>query len=137
MKKRKIIEKNGKYYTVRGIELTHCSNTMTTAEFFSFILGGLRRLTKYWRPKLDKLHEGRRKYTGIDKRTKWEYQCEYCLNWFKQMHIEMDHIIPCGGCNSYDKVVPWLKKAFIEKEGYQILCITCHTKKTNGERNLK
>jgi hypothetical protein len=132
--KRKVIEKDGKYYTPRGVELTRCSHTMTEAQFFSFILSALRRATKYWTPKMEKMREGRRAYKGDNKRIKWEYQCEQCLTWVLQKDIEMDHIIPCGGMNGWDKLVPWCQKAFVEKEGYQRLCKNCHLTKTSEER---
>ena len=78
MKKIIRIEREGKYYTKRGVELTRASNTMTEAQFWAFILSALRKATKFWKPKMDCLNDGRRKYEGDNKRLKWEYLCDSC-----------------------------------------------------------
>lgn len=136
-KDRKIIEKDGKRYTTRGVELTHASQTLTTAEFWSFILGGLRKLTKFWKPKLDCLKSARRPYTGLDKRTKWEYTCAICKKWYKQKDVEVDHIIPIGGLNGPSKLATWVERAFVEIDGYQVLCKPCHLQKSKKEKQEK
>lgn len=139
-KKRKVVERDGKFYTVRGVELTRAHHTKTEAEFIAYILSGLARLTKYWPPTIAKLREGRRPNQSDNKKLKWENNCEACLGWFPESQIEVDHIIPKGGIsgeNWRDKVVPWLDRALIEIEGLQRLCKTCHTKKTNEERGRK
>ncbi len=133
-KQRKTKMVGGEVCSVRGVPLTKCSNTMTNSQFVAFILSGLRRLTKYWKPKLDKMLEGRRPYTGTDKRTKYEYQCATCKQWFKKSGIEMDHISNCGGLKDIADVPRWIEQAFCEKEGYQILCKPCHLIKTQQER---
>ncbi len=136
-KQRIVIEKDGKYYTKRGVELTRASHTKTEAEFWAYILSALRRATKYWRPKMDKLKEGRRPNQSNNKRLKWENNCERCKKWYPESDIEVDHIINCGGITSIDKVAPWIIKAFVEVDGYQRLCKICHKQKTQKERNIK
>jgi hypothetical protein len=131
---RKVTEKDGKFYTPRGVELTRAHHTKTEAEFWAFILSALRKATKYWKPKMVKLEEGRRPSQSSNKRLKWEFSCESCKGWFPQSEIEIDHIIPCGGINGLDKVCNWIIKAFVEIEGFQRLCTTCHAEKTRGER---
>ncbi len=132
-----VIEKDGKYYTKRGVELTRASHTKTEAEFVAYILSALRKATKFWKPKCDKLKEGRRPNQSNNKRLKWENNCEQCKQWFPESEIEVDHIIKCGGISGkdwLDKVAPWIVRAFVEVEGYQRLCKACHKLKTNGER---
>lgn len=136
-KKRTIIEKEGKFYTVRGVELTRASHTMTESEFWAKILSALRNATRFWKPAQDKLNEGRRNSMSSNKRLKYEYNCESCRKWFPQKEIQLDHIIPCGGINGIDKVAGWIEKAFVEIEGYQRLCVSCHNKKTLAERKIK
>lgn len=137
----KRIEIDGKWYRLKangkpGVELSYCSNTKTKAEVMSLVLSALRRATKYWKPKLDKLNEGKRAYRGTNPRQKWEYQCEKCLRWFKKDDIEMDHILPCGGIDDFSKVSDWCIRAFVEKDGYQRLCSKCHKIKTRRDRGL-
>ncbi len=134
-KKRKITEKDGKFYTPRGVELTRCSNTKTEAEFFSWIRSNCRKMTTRWKPRFDKLAEGKRKSESDNKRLKWEYSCEECEGWFPGSQIEIDHIVPCGGLNGWDKILPWFKNALVEIDGYQRLCKTCHRIKTNEEQD--
>lgn len=135
MKKIIRIERDGKYYTKRGVELTRASNTMTEAQFWAFILSALRKATKFWKPKMDCLNDGRRKYEGDNKRLKWEYLCDSCGEYYPQKYIQIDHIVPCGGLNCAEKVAEWIERAFVEREGYQRLCKDCHIKKTNRERH--
>lgn len=130
---RKTKEIDGKLYTIRGVELTRCSHTMTEAQFFSWVLSNARRLTTRWKPRNDALIEKRREYKGPDKRTKWEYQCSLCYNWYKKKDIEADHIIPCGGINGWEKIEGWYRRAFVEKEGFRVLCKECHNTITHGD----
>ena len=113
-----------------GVELTHCSNTMTKAQMVGRVLSALRESTRYWLPKMDKLNEGRRKRAdGV-----LENKCEQCEDWFRLNDLEVDHIVPCGGMNCFSKAQGWLEKAFVEKEGFQLLCKICHLQKTLREK---
>ncbi len=132
-KKRTVIEKDGKFYTPRGIELTRNANTMTEAQYFAMILSALRGTTRFWKPCLMALEAASRPSQSTNKRLKKEYQCNHCKEWFKRKDVEIDHIIPCQGITSYDRIVTWLMLAHVE-EGFQILCKPCHRIKTNEER---
>lgn len=133
-KDRKVFERDGKFYTQKGIELTRCSNTMTESEFFSWILSNARKLTLRWKPRNDALNMARRPYSGPDKRTKWEYQCSQCVDWFPKKMVEADHITPCGGMKSYESISLWYKRALVEMLDFKVLCKTCHNSKTQRER---
>lgn len=132
-KKKARIEKDGKYYTARGKELTRCSNTMTEAQFFSWILSNARRLTLRWKPRGDCLLEARRPYKGPNKRQQWEYNCSICNGWFSAKEVEADHIVPCGGIKSFDGIQGWYERALVEKEGFRVLCKECHYIITFGD----
>lgn len=136
-KPRKVVEKDGKFYTARGVELTRASHTKTEAEVSAMVLSALRRMTKFWKPKMDCINDGKRPYTGNNKLQKYEYHCEGCDKYVKQTEIHADHIINCGGISGVDwmdKIKPWLIKALVERTGYQRLCKTCHDAKTKKER---
>ena len=125
----------GMWMTQRGVPLTRASNTKTESEFWSFILSALRKATRFWQPATDKKLEGRRPSQSSNKKLKWEFHCEGCGGWFPESEIQLDHIIPIGGLNGPDKVVPWIEKAFVEKDGFQRLCKDkCHAAKTAKER---
>jgi len=136
-KPRTRIERDGKFYTVRGVELTRAGATMTEAQYVARILSALRGATKFWPPKMQKLAEGRRPNQSTNKRLKWENNCEQCKQWFPESNIEIDHIINCGGISGadwLDKIKPWVLRAFVEIEGYQRLCLECHKSKTAKEK---
>ncbi len=135
-KKRKVTEDNGRFFTPRGVELTRNAHTMTEAEYFSMILSALRGTTRFWKPCLLTLEAAKRKNEGSNKRLKYEYQCATCSGWFARKLVQIDHIVPCGGINGYDKILPWILLAHVE-DGFQVLCKGCHKQKTGVERNAK
>jgi hypothetical protein len=138
-KKRKVVEKDGKFYSARGVELTRASHTKTENEFIAHVLGSLRNGTKFWKPKMEKLAEGRRPNQSSNKRLKWENNCEQCKQWFPESSIQIDHVIPCGGISGddwLDKIKEWIIKAYVEIDGYQRLCKQCHAEKTKKERGI-
>lgn len=132
-KKRIRTFKDGKWYSPKGIELTRNANTMTEAEYFSMILSALRQTTRFWKPTIAVLEKACRPSQSTNKRLKKEYQCNKCSHWFPKSNVQVDHIVPCGGINSYERVVPWLKLAHVE-QGFQVLCKPCHAVKTQEER---
>ena len=134
-RKTKIID--GVICSVRGVPLTRASNTMTEAQFFSWILSNARRLTIKWKPRNDKLNEGRVPYKGNDKRTKWCYSCEHCGQYFKRSQIDLDHIVPCGGISCFEDIEGWYRRAFVEKDGFRRLCIECHNRRTQQDRIMQ
>jgi len=135
-KKRKVTERDGKFFTPRGVELTRNAHTMTEAQYWSMILSALRGTTRFWKPCLIALEASKRKSESSNKRLKYEYICAHCSGWFARKLVQIDHIIPCGGINGLDKVLSWILLAHVE-EGFQILCKECHKIKTKEERDAK
>lgn len=110
---------------------------MTEAEFFAFILSGIRRFTFTWRPRTEALNEARRTCTGSDKRTKYEYQCKFCENWFKRKEVDLDHIVACGGVTNFNHIAGCYERSLCEKDGFRVLCKECHLKHTLQQRKDK
>ncbi len=107
------------------------SGLWTTARFFSFIRSNLRRLSRKWGPIVQHaMAVARRKYTGPNKKQKWEYQCSCCRHWFLARLVQVDHIEACGSLKSWDDVVPFLKRLLVEVEGLRVLCKRCHHLRT-------
>ena len=113
----------------------------TEARYHSFITGLLRAGLQRWGPK----------YTCIKNarvRRGW-YLCEHCEkevpatlppkpgNKRRIKNIVADHIQaivdPAKGFISWDE---FIKRAFVELDGYQALCSSCHSKKTQEEREI-
>ncbi len=109
----------------------------STARFFSFIRSALRRAWTRWAPKYEALADVKRKYTGDNKRQKFEYKCAECSNYFPQKEIEVDHLTPCGSLKNYDDIGPFVKRLFVSKDKLRVVCKGCHKEKTKKERDRK
>jgi 5-methylcytosine-specific restriction endonuclease McrA len=118
-------------------EKTRNNKTMTESQFWAFIRAALRQKSRFWKPITACKMNNRRKYEGINKRQKYEYQCNKCKHWFKDTHIAVDHIVPCGALNNSADLPGFVDRLFCEMNGLQLLCEECHQLKTNMERPLK
>lgn len=120
---------------MRGKPKTRGCNTMTESAFWSMIRSALRQKSRWWPPVKLAKQRARRIYHGLNKRQKYEYQCNDCKRWFIEKDISVDHIIPCGSLTCADDLPVFVEKMFCEVEGLQVLCGDCHSKKTANERN--
>ena len=84
-----------------------------------------------WPVKQDALQSARRDSQRND-RTKWEYQCASCLEWFAGKDVGVDHIEECGSLDDMNKFIGTL---FCEEGNLQVLCVGCHKVKTKESRN--
>lgn len=116
---------------------TRGNNTLTEAGYWGKIRSVLRRGFRFYPPiKLCK-ENSRRKYTGKNKRLKWEYECAKCGKWFKEKEIQVDHIVPLGSLKCGDDLAGFIERLTCEVDGLQILCKSCHQTKTNKERKQR
>lgn len=106
----------------------------TQARFWGFVRSGLRSASSRWPPKYQALANAKRKYEGPNKRQKWEYQCASCGGWFPTKEVSVDHIEPVGTLKDYEDLPEFVQRLFCGIEGLQILCSSCHSKKTKEER---
>ena len=120
----------------RGLK-ARCGGLWTEARYFSFIRSNLRRAWSKYPVKFIVLKEARRPYEGDDKRTKWEYQCNICSNWFKTKDVEVDHIEPAGSLKKFGDLAGFCERLFCEKDNLRVLCKKCHKKITDAERKKK
>lgn len=97
---------------------------------------GLRALWTKYPVKYQVLQEARRKSQSPNKKLKWEFCCKECNNWFPQKQVSVDHIISAGSLNDFSDLPGFVERLLCKKEGLQVLCDTCHQKKTNEEREL-
>jgi len=130
VKKNKLVKKSRK-----RVLRTRNAGKWTEAQYFSRIRSALRRTFRFWEPMKEALEKASRPSRSENKRLKKEYQCAHCQNWFKRADVEVDHIIPCGSLNSYEEIVPFLKRLTVEEAGaFQVLCKPCHLIKTKKDR---
>lgn len=136
MAKSKRVRKKAVKKAVRKsrVEKPYNHGTMSKSMFFSMIRSALRQKSRWWKPIAECKKRSRRDYKGPLKRQKFEYQCNYCKNWFPEKKVAVDHIIPAGELNSFEDLAEFTKKLFCEIDGLQVLCETCHDVKTKQEK---
>ncbi len=106
------------------------AGTMTESAFWSFVRSSLRRRTIGWKPIGICKANAKRKYVGANKRQKFEYQCNKCKNYFPDKEISVDHIIPAGSLTCSQDLPGFIDRLFVELDGLQCLCSTCHNAKS-------
>jgi 5-methylcytosine-specific restriction endonuclease McrA len=116
---------------------TRNAGTMTDAAFWSFIRSSLRQKSRWWKPIAQAKAKAKRSYKGPLKRQKFEYQCAECSNWFPDKEINVDHIIPAGTLRCANDLPGFVERLFCEVDNLQVLCETCHNKKTQDEKSKK
>lgn len=101
---------------------------------FKWVKRYIELISYKWPPRNQALRAARRVSKLADKRTKWQYKCARCKKWFKQSQIQIDHIVPKG---RYDKdtFFVWLDRLFCDTDGFQVLCVPCHKKKSAREHS--
>lgn len=90
----------------------------------------LRRATYRWSARSEALKEARKERNS--------YECATCKDRFKNNDVVLDHILPVVdpklGFTNWDDYVD---RMFPEKEGFQVLCKSCHDIKTELEDAMR
>jgi 5-methylcytosine-specific restriction endonuclease McrA len=121
----------------RGVK-DKAGGTWTNSRYFGFIRSALRRAWSKYPVKYQALNAARRPSQLEDKRTKWEYQCNCCNEWFKSVDVQVDHIQSAGTLTEYEHLPAFVERLFCEVDNLQVLCKPCHKAKTAEERlNVK
>ena len=110
------------------------AGTMSESAFWGFIRSALRQKSRWWKPIGLCKQKSRRPYKGPNKRQKFEYQCNSCKQWFPEKKINVDHIVPAGSLNSAADLPGFVERLFCEIDNLQVLCESCHNKKTANEK---
>lgn len=117
----------------RGVK-DMAGGTWTRSRYFSFIRSALRQSWSRYPVKHQFLKSKQLPYTGSDKRTKFEYECEACHSIFKGKDVQVDHIEPAGSLLKYEDLPAFVERLLCEADNLQLLCKECHKKKTAEER---
>lgn len=107
------------------------------AKFWSFIRSGLRAKWSRWPPKYQVLSDAKRNSKSDNKRLKYEFQCNECREWFPNKEVSVDHIVPVGTLRSYEDLPAFVQRLFVGVDKLQVLCSTCHNKKTRTENEQR
>ena len=120
-------------------ERTKGAGLYTEAGFVSFIKSALRRASSRWKPKTDTIKAARRE--------KGRYECALCKEIVpvtiindkgkRVNNIEADHVIPV--VDPEIGFVDWdtfIRRLFVEPEGFRVLCKSCHNKVTQEQNDI-
>lgn len=113
------------------------NGTWTENEFIAKIQNHLRRF-RGWKPPYAVKEIAKRKSQSDNKRLKFEYLCNHCKEWHPESNINLDHLNPV--VNPLTGFVDWntyIKRLFVEKEEYQVLCKECHNVKSKAENEIR
>ncbi len=113
---------------------TRNAGTMSESAFWAFIRSALRQKSRWWKPITQCKQNAKRPYKGVNKRQKFEYQCNKCKKWFPDKQINIDHILPAGELNKANDLPGFVERLFVEEYGLQCLCTNCHNEKTKQEK---
>ncbi len=105
----------------------------TESQFWGFIRSSLRQKSRWWLPILECKKRARRPYKGLNKRQKWEVQCNKCKNWFMDKNCNVDHIIPVGTLKCAEDLPLFVENLFCDINNLQVLCSDCHKLKHKSE----
>ena len=121
----------------RTVSKPRCAGTMTESAFWSFIRSALRQKSRFWKPITECKLKARRLYKGVNKRQKYEYQCNACKHWYIEKKINVDHIHPAGSLMNSKDLPGFVERLFCEVDNLQVLCEKCHDKKTKADKHEK
>lgn len=119
--------------------LTRNASTWSESRYWSGVRSALRKLFRFnWLPAKLALEAARRRYTGLNKLQKWEFQCALCKLWFLRKDVELDHVVPCGSLRCASDIQAFLERLHPEDiNAYAVLCKPCHLAKTKQERETR
>lgn len=104
----------------------------------SWLIPKLRNISRWWPGKqiardAAKVRVQIGYYQNGNPEYRTKYRCNGCKELFDSNEIQMDHIIPTVDVKGFDNWDETLTRLFCNPEGYQALCIFCHTSKTESE----
>ena len=117
------------------VERTRAGKTWSEARYWQFIRSALRQAYSRYPVKFQAKKKVEKEVTG--KRHRLEYQCADCSEWFPNKEIQVDHIVPAGSLNSYEDIAGFCERLLCEADGMQVLCKSCHHRKTQAERKAR
>lgn len=65
------------------------------------------------------------------------FKCNKCKKHFPTSQVAVDHIKPVVGKEGFTTWDSFIENLFCEIEGLQVLCETCHNKKTKKEQTIR
>ena len=108
-----------------------------------FVVEVLRRASFKWKPK-SAAKQAAREQVGAHStgRAKYEYRCRHCGDLFKSKDVQVDHIDPVVPLDGFESGLEfdlneYVLRLYCEKDGFQVLCKPCHSKKSKKENVIR
>ena len=97
----------------------------------------MRGATTRYPPKYETLNDA-----FVDKRVNSKtgrvgkhFQCASCKGIFPTKEVQVDHIQPVvDPVKGFEDWNTYIERLFCDREGFQVLCVECHSEKTAQER---
>lgn len=111
--------------------------TWTEARLKAFIIAVLRQGTRRYPPKYETLNAAKteKKINPKTKRLAQHYACAKCKKDWPQKEVQTDHILPV--VDPGQGFIDWntyIARLFCDKDNLQVLCKSCHEKKSAKEK---
>lgn len=104
---------------------TRNHGTMTESQYMGMIMSALRKRSMFWKP-VQECKKAARVSRG-------KYLCALCGSIVSNKEAKIDHIEPVKPLDGHDSWDGVTDRLFCEIDGLQLLCSTCHDKKTKHE----
>lgn len=105
------------------------------AAFFTYLRGHLRLLWSRYPAKIKwKTAQMVKPPVGYTGRAKTLGECHYCKEMFAASHLEVDHVIQAGTCNSWETSTEFLYKLLDCNDNWVLACKPCHKIKSYAEK---
>lgn len=91
----------------------------------SWLIGALRRASYRYPARYNAL-----KAAKVERNS---YRCAKCAQLFPRKSIQLDHVLPVIPITGWDSWDGYISRMFVEENGFQVLCISCHEAKSIGE----
>lgn len=118
----------------KTVPKTRNGEQWTEARFNSFIRSALRRAQ--WPPRYQAIKNAYVK-DGINPQTGRKcklHKCIACNELFPQKDMQADHIEPVVPIEGFTDWNTFIKRLFVEVEGFQAVCKKCHKEITDKEK---
>ena len=117
--------------------MTEKKKQWTEARLKAFIISTLRAGSRRYPPKYETLNEAKteKKLNKATGRVAQHYKCNACKQEFPAKEVQVDHKKPV--VDPKTGFVDWntyIERMFCKKSNLQVLCRSCHKKKTEKEK---
>jgi len=123
----------------KSVDRPYAAGTMSVAGRHGFFMGLIRHGLMRWKPKhlCIKNAATEKKTNPLTNRLCMYHRCVHCKGEFIAKNMRADHIEPLVSITGFVSWDDTFKRAFVEVDGFQAVCVDCHKIKTAEEGELR